>query len=125
MQYMLHKAKAYDFAGQTAVIKTDTIKGLAVFTSILRWQNDQGNRLRQEFTVYQLRGNGKVETNPQAFGEWLKQTAVTGQVSIDKEHNPDLLKKAEQAADKRLAQVSNQYLQPENHQWVTAAWIDN
>ncbi len=125
MQYMLHKAKAYDFAGQTAVIKTDTIKGLAVFTSILRWQNDQGNRLRQEFTVYQLRGNGKVETNPQAFGEWLKQTAVTGQVSIDKEHNTDLLKKAEQAADKRLAQVSNQYLQPENHQWVTAAWIDN
>lgn len=125
MQYLLQKAKAYDFAGLTAVIKTDAIKGPAVFTSILRWQNDQGNRLRQEFTVYQLRGNGKVETNPQVFGEWLKQPAITGQVHIDKEHNSDLLKKAEQAADKRLAQVSNQYLQPENHQWVTAAWIDN
>lgn len=125
MQYLLQKAKAYDFAGQTAVFKTEALKGPAVFTSILRWQNDQGNRLRQEFTVYQLQSNGKVETNPQAFGEWLKQTAETGQVSIDKDHNPDLLKKAELAADKRLAQVSNQYLQPENHQWVTAAWIEN
>jgi hypothetical protein len=125
MQYLLQKAKAYDFAGLTAVIKTDAIHGPAVFTSILRWQNDQGNRLRQEFTVYQLLKNGKVETNPQAFGEWLKQPAVTGQIATDKERNPELLKKAEQAADKRLAQVSNQYLQPENHQWVTAAWIEN
>ena len=125
MQYLLQKAKAYDFAGQTAIIKTDAIHGSAVFTSILRWQNDQGNRLRQEFTVYQLLNNGKVETNPQAFSEWLKQPAITGQVNIDKERNSELLKKAEQAADKRLAQVSNQYLQPENHQWVTAAWIEN
>jgi ERCC4-related helicase len=125
MQYLLQKAKAYDFAGQTAVIKTDGIKGPAIFTGILRWQNDQGNRLRQEFTVYRLMNNGKVETNPQVFGDWLKQSAATGQVSADKERNPELLKKAEQAADIRLAEVSNQYLQPENHQWVTAAWIEN
>lgn len=125
MQYLLQKAKAYEFAGQTAVIKTADIKGPGIFTSILRWQNDQGNRLRQEFTVYQLLNNGKVETNPPVFGEWLKQPAVTGQISIDKERNPEFFKKAEQAADKRLAQVSNQYLQPENQQWVTAAWIEN
>lgn len=125
MQYLLQKAKAYDFLGLTAVLKTDDIKGHAIFTSILRWQNDQGNRLRQEFTVYQLLNNGKVETNPSAFGEWLKLPAITGQISLDKERNPELLKKAEQAADKRLAQISNQYLQPENQQWVTAAWIEN
>lgn len=125
MLYLLQKAKAYEFAGQTAVIKTADIKGPGIFTSILRWQNDQGNRLRQEFTVYQLLNNGKVETNPPVFGEWLKQPAVTGQISIDKERNPEFLKKAEHAADKRLAQVSNQYLQPENQQWVTAAWIEN
>lgn len=125
MQYLLRKAKAYDFLGLTAVLKTDAIKGTTIFTSILRWQNDQGNRLRQEFTVYQLMHNGKVETNPQAFGDWLKQPATPGQVNADKERNPELLKNAEQAADKRLAEVSNQYLQPENHQWVTAAWIEN
>lgn len=125
MQYLLQKAKAYDFAGLTAVLKTDAIKGQALLTSILRWQNGQGNRLRQEFTVYQVLGNGKVATNPAVFGEWLKQPALTGQTHSEKERNAELFKKAELAADKRLAHVSNHYLQPENQQWVTAAWIEN
>lgn len=125
MQYLLGKAKAYDFMGQTAVLKTDTIKGQTFFTGLLRWQNDQGNRLRQEYTAYQVLNNGKVITNPSAFSEWLRQPAITGQVKTDKALNQELLQKAETAADKRLAEVSNQYLQPENNQWVTAAWLEN
>ncbi len=125
MQYLLQKAKAYDFAGQTAVLKTDALKGQAVFTSILRWQNDQGNRLRQEFTVYQIVDNKIVTTNPVAFSEWLKHPALTGQLKPDRERNSEPFKMAERAADQRLAQVSNQYLQPENQQWITAAWIDH
>lgn len=124
MQYLLQKAKSYDFAGQTAVIKTDNIKCQAFFTSILRWQNDQGNRLRQEFTVYQILANGKVKTNPVVFGEWLKKPALSGKIISDSERNAELFKKVELAADKRLGQLSNQYLQPENHQWVSAAWIE-
>ncbi|MGZ8934582.1 MAG: DEAD/DEAH box helicase [Methylobacter sp.] len=125
MQYLLDKAKAYDFMGLTAVLKSDSIKGQAVFTGLLRWQNDQGNRLRQEYTAYQVLNNGKVVTNSPAFSEWLKQEAVTGQVATDKALNQELLQKAERAADKRLAEVSNQYLQPENNQWVTSGWIEN
>lgn len=125
MQYLLDKAKAYDFMGQTAVLKTDTIKGQIFFTGLLRWQNDQGNRLRQEFTVYQVLNNGKVDTNPPSFSEWLKEPAVTGQTTTDKTLNQEHLQKAERAVNKRLAEVSNQYLQPENNQWVTAAWLEN
>jgi superfamily II DNA or RNA helicase len=125
MQYLLDKAKAYDFMGLTAVLKTAPIKGQSVFTGLLRWQNDQGNRLRQEYTAYQVLNNGKVVTNPPAFSDWLKQPAVTGQAITDKVLNLELLQKAETAADKRLAEVSNQYLQPENNQWVTAGWIEN
>lgn len=125
MQHLLEKAKAYDFMGHTAVLKSDSIKGQAVFTGLLRWQNDQGNRLRQEYTAYQVLNNGKIVTNPPAFSNWLKQPALTGQVTTDKMLNQELLQKAELAAEKRLGEVSNQYLQPENNQWVTAGWIEN
>jgi hypothetical protein len=125
MQYLLGKAKAYDFMGQTAVLKTDTIIGQTFFTGLLRWQYDQGNRLRQEYTAYQILTNGKVVTNPPAFSDWLTQPAVTGQATTDRTLNQEHLQKAEHAVNKRLAEVSNQYLQPENNQWVTAAWLEN
>jgi ERCC4-related helicase len=125
MQYLLGKAKAYDFMGQTAVLNPDSIKGQAIFTGLLRWQNDQGNRLRQEYTTYQILTNGKVVTNPPAFSDWLTQPAATGQATTDRTLNQEHLQKAERAVNKRLAEVSNQYLQPENNQWVTAAWLEN
>lgn len=125
MQYLLNKAKAYEFMGQTAVLRSEALKGQSIFTGILRWQNDQGNRLRQEYTAYQVLANGKVATNPSEFSEWLMQSAITGQCVLDNSANKELMQKAELAADKRLAEVSNQYLQPENNQWVTAGWLEN
>jgi len=125
MQYLLEKAKTYEFMGLTAVLNSETLKGQAVFTSLLRWQNDQGNRLRQEYTAYQVLNNGQVVTNPPAFSDWLKQPAITGQVTTDKTLNQQLLQKTECSADKRLEEVTNQYLQPENNQWIAAAWIEN
>lgn len=124
MQYLLEKAKSYDFMGLTGVLKTDIFKGKAILTGLLRWQNDQGNRLRQEYTAYQVLDNGKVITNPSAFSDWLKQPAKTGVVVINKEDNKALLESCERSADKRLSEVSNEYLHPENNQWVSAGWIE-
>lgn len=124
MQYLLEKAKSYDFMGLTGVLKTDIFKGKAILTGLLRWQNDQGNRLRQEYTAYQVLDNGKVITNPSAFSDWLKQPAKTGVVVINKEDNKALLESCELSADKRLSEVSNEYLHPENNQWVSAGWIE-
>ena len=125
MTYLLAKAKSYDFLGLTAVIKTDAIKGEGFITGLLRWQNEQGNRLRQEYTAYQILTNGQVLTNPEAYSQWLLKPALTGRFDSSKEVNKELLEKATEAADKRLAQVSNQYLHPENNQWINAGWIEN
>jgi len=125
MKYLLAKAKSYDFMGHTAVIKTEAIQGKALMTSLLRWQNEQGNRLRQEYTAYQILNNDQVITNPEAYSQWLLEPAVNGTCEIDKEHNKAILKIATAAADKRLGQVSNQYLHPENNQWINAGWIVN
>lgn len=125
MQYLLAKAKAYEFMGLTAELKSKSLKGHIIFTGLLRWQNDQGNRLRQEYTAYQVLNNDKVVTNPAAFSDWLKLPADTGKVATNKERNQEFLHKVEFAANKRLADVSNQYLQPENNQWVNAGWIES
>ena len=124
MQYLIEKAKSYDFMGLTAVLKTESLKGKAMITGLLRWQNEQGNRMRQEYTAYEIKNNGKVEINPKNFSDWLKQPALSGSKILDSETNKVLMKNAEDAAELRLAELSNQYLHPENKQWISASWIE-
>jgi superfamily II DNA or RNA helicase len=123
MQYLIRKAKSYEFMGLSAVIESDSFGGAAVFTSLLRWQNDQGQRMRQEYTAYDIATDGKVRVNPQNFSEWLKLPAETGNVTIDREKNNLWFEAAEEAADQRLGEVSNQHLHPENNQWVSGVWV--
>lgn len=123
MQYLLKKAKDYDFLGQSAVVECNSLKGGALLTSILRWQNDQGNRVRQEFTAYWVKMSGKVQLNPDEFSKWLKKEGVNGTLLLRREENLAKFKLAELAADERLKNVSNIHLHPENNQWVSAAWL--
>jgi len=124
MQYLIRKAKSYDFMGLSAVIQSDNLDGAVILTSLLRWQNDQGQRMRQEYTAYEIAADGQVTVNPQTFSEWLKQPAQTGDVNIDREQNKSWFEATEAAADQRLAEVSNQHLHPENNQWVSGAWLE-
>ncbi len=87
MQYLIRKAKSYEFMGLSAVIQSDNLEGAAILTSLLRWQNDQGQRMRQEYTAYEITADGQVTVNPQNFSEWMKQSAQTGDVTIDREQN--------------------------------------
>lgn len=124
MQYLISKAKSYDFMGLSAVIQSDRLNHAAILTSLLRWQNDQGQRRRQEYTAYAISTDGRVSINPEAFSDWLKQPAETGEITTDREQNQQWFSAAEQAADRRLAEVSNRHLHPENNQWVSGAWIE-
>ncbi|MEA3277472.1 MAG: helicase-related protein [Pseudomonadota bacterium] len=124
MQYLLWQAKSYDFGGLSAVIRGDLPDTAAVTTSLLRWQNDQGQRRRQEYTALSVGDGGDVKINPAAFGEWLKQPAETGAVTTARKQNEQWFKAAEQAADQRLAEVSNRHLHPENMQWISGAWVE-
>ena len=124
MQYLLQQAKSYDFMGLRAVIRGGLPDTAAMLTSLLRWQNDQGQRRRQEYTVFCVADGGEVKINPAAFGEWLKQLAETGEVTTDRKQNEQWFKAAEQKADRRLAEVSNRQLHPENMQWISSAWVE-
>lgn len=124
MQYLIDKAKGYDFMGLSAVIKDQSFGQGALLTSLLRWQNDQGNRMRQEYTAYLVKPNGEVQTNPDSFADWLKSNGATGALSPDRAENRRMFELADIAADTRLKVVSNMNLHPENNQWISGAWIE-
>ncbi len=124
MKHLTYKAKKYDFMGLSAVIKSDELSGAAILTGLLRWQNDQGERMRQEYTAYEVSTDGQIKINPEEFSNWLKQPAQTGNVDVDREKNKEWFLATEKAVNQRLAEVSNLHLHPENNQWISGAWVE-
>ncbi len=123
-RYLLEKARAHDFDGLAASIAR--LPGRALFTALLRWQNDQGVRLRQEFAAVTVHQDGRSEKNPEAVSEWLLEPANDGPpVRPDIETAKTLRASAEKALDKRLGEVSNLDLHPESRQWISAGWCEH
>ena len=84
-----------------------------------------GRRMRQEFAVSWVRENGHVETNPEGFADWLLEPAVKEAQTIpDREQTKQWFEAAEQATDRRLGEISNVDLHPENRQWVSGGWCE-
>lgn len=121
MKHLLTTARHHDFGGLTAAI--GGVRGQAILATLLRWQDDQGRRMRQSFDVFGVTGD-KVEHNPEAFGEWLLKPAVAGTIEPERTTSEALMKVAEVAAHQSLAATSNRYLHPENMQWAAAAWVE-
>lgn len=121
MEYLLNKASEYDFGGLTAMLETPYLGESALLGAMLRWQDPQGKRMRQEFVVIQVK-DGKAQLNPAKVSQWLMAPATHNTKSPDKETAQLLFKAAEGIASKRLADASNRYLIPENLDWTAAGW---
>lgn len=121
MRHLLKRAKLYEFGGLVTPITG--LNGEALCTAILRWQNDQGRRMRQEFAALLVYADGRVDTNPMAVSDWLRHPATAATLLPKRETVERLYKAAAIATDYRLGKVANRDLFPENRQWVTGAWI--
>lgn len=121
MQYLLNKARDYDFGGLAAVVQGDELGEGALFGAMLRWQGLQGKRMREEFVTIQV-NEGGAQLNTETIGQWLLQPAQPAELKPMPEHCKALFAGAESAINQRLASVSNRYLIPENLQWATAGW---
>ena len=122
--YMLEKARSYKFDGRVA-----KVRGLentaAIITAMLRWQNDQGKRMRQEYVACLIKEDGSVGTNPEEFVDWLMRPASSGCETGDRKTAQDIIKTAVKSMDNRLAEISNVDMHPKNRQFVTACWVSN
>jgi superfamily II DNA or RNA helicase len=120
VRHMLQLAKSHNFGGITACLNTND--GSFVTTAVLRWQNDQGRRMRQEFAACSCQEEGPVTINPQSFREWLISPADGCSSVINRDKAKLLFDRTNQAAQRRLAELSNRDLHPENLEWIGAAW---
>jgi superfamily II DNA or RNA helicase len=120
VRFLIAQAKAYEFDGITACL--DGYPSRLITTAILRWQNDQGQRMRQEFGSFQHMPDGTIEQNSSTFRDWLLETAKGGTVQLSPEQAVKMLEKADASAQARLAAVSNRDLHPENRQWISSGW---
>ena len=122
VKFLVMQAKAYDFDGFTACL--DGYPARFVTTAILRWQNDQGQRMRQEFTSFHQMADGTIESNSPMFADWLLSPARGGLSLLSSDKAVAMLEKADASAQARLAAVSNRDLHPENRQWISSGWTD-
>jgi len=119
--YLLKKVKNYSFDGRVANLHG--LESNAIVTAMLRWQNDQGVRMRQEFVAF-LVTTGSCIRNPKAFSEWLKQPALDGlSPAVERSKVKQYYQIAIEAMDTRLDEMSNMDLHPENRQLVTGGFV--
>ncbi len=120
MKALIEEAKALA-AGGLAVPVAD-LDGIGLVAAILRWQNDQGRRMRQEFSIVQVAADGTCRLNPEKVSEWLKVPARRSSAPHQKKTAQQLLQSALEAFDSRLDEVSNLDIHPENRQLIGAGW---
>ncbi len=120
LRLYLSRAGELDFDGRAALCPD--LPGRAVVASILRWQNDQGRRMRQELAMVSMQDGATWRLNDEALSRWLSQPAAeaTGQTPPDRAGARAILACARQAFDQRLAAVSNLDLHPEGLELVAA-----
>jgi hypothetical protein len=122
LQHMFKISSSYDFDGKFAKLRG--IEGVAVLTAVLRWQNDQGMRTRQEFVSVCVDSQRELRINSADFSTWLLAPQTDGGGTVGTREEGKVIREQVQAAlDERLSKGSNVYLHPENRQLVSAAWI--
>ena len=121
LKYFLRKAKEHRFDGRVATV--GGIGGKALLTVMLRWQNDQGMRIRQEFSALLIDDQGNVNLNPSSFGEWLLKKTQDGKNRFSAWDREALFYGSEKYIQQRLASICNSDLHPESMQWITGAWL--
>ena len=67
-------------------------------------------------------GDTAAEMNPTEVSDWLTGPAQDGADLPAESNTKRWLHAAQQAVDRRLAEVSNADLHPESRQWIAAAW---
>jgi len=120
LRHMISTAKDYSFGGHAAGVQLLDTRAIA--TAMLRWQNDQGRRMRQEFAAFVIGADGMLTCNPAEFSDWLLKPVKNAEVSIGRDDAREARSAIYAAMEDRLAQGTNADLHPENRQWISAAW---
>ncbi len=118
--YLIQEAQSLGFGGRAAV--GQGLPGRIMLGAMLRWQNDQGRRLRQEFALALVGAEGVVLNSREAH-EWLLNPASDGTTDLAMPAALESWESAWQALDARLGEVANLDLHPENLEVLAGAAV--
>ncbi|MDE2741130.1 MAG: SNF2-related protein [Gemmatimonadota bacterium] len=121
-QHLIELAQSQPFDGLYAsVVSTVGERGvLAAFK--LRWQNDQGKALTEEFVPLFATTKGKVSENPPFLAEWLMSQVTSAPVpSFDRKSRHEAYNGLVEVADSILASKSTRFKHPNGRVDLAAA----
>ena len=124
LEFLFCTALSHEFRGKTAIV-TGTDSAVTFMPSVLRWQDDRGRRVRQEFALLSMNENGAIALNQEAMGRWLLDGCSSEPIgpAPERAENESSFKALEKAAFVRLNSVCNHKLLPDSVQWVAGAWV--
>jgi hypothetical protein len=80
---------------------------------MLRWQNDQGETLTEEFVPIFAAPDDRVECNPSFLAEWLRSPLISSHTpNVDRESRNRTFDKLVYAANLRLTAESTRFKHP-------------
>jgi len=119
---LISMAKRPDFGGTYAPLDPQCPQFGIVGAYKLRWQNDQGEPVVDEFVVLHSDGAGRVSANPAFLTALLRQDAPTAQQpNADLAYRRESLARLRRAAEARLAAESTRFKHPNGLVLLAAA----
>ena len=121
-QYLIKLAKSQKFYGLYASVLSPVgeLGILAAFK--LRWQNDQGKALTEEFVPLFASAGGKVLENPPFLAEWLMSQVASASVpNLTREDRRKAYDSLVEEADRILAAKSTRFKHPNGRVELAAA----
>lgn len=119
-KYWLDISSQYDFKGVCASLAN--LNNLALIAGIIRWQNIQGKRIRQELVIFDSHSN-RANLNPRWVENWLLQAQLEDSKHFCDRHVAEkLFNTVEDAVNTIVRDKMSSNLLPEEPQWIAAGY---
>ena len=112
-EYLIEEAKSHDFGGKYACVRQGGGADGVLSAFKLRWQNDQGASVAEDFTVLFSDDDNNITKNPDFFSNWIMQAARSSNaVSQSPESRRQVFQTLSQQAEAILGQESTRFKHP-------------
>jgi hypothetical protein len=117
---LIRRAQSPEFGGTYATLHSSDAGTLAAFR--LRWQNDQGEPLIEEFLTLHADTTQRITANPASLSGWLRSGFAEGPLpAIRTVDRKAILDKLQSEAERRLAATSSRFKHPNGLVLLAAA----
>ncbi|BBK36781.1 helicase [Allostella sp. ATCC 35155] len=121
-QELVRCAQRPEFGGTYADVEFSGLPAGVLAAHRLRWQNDQGEPIVDEFRIVHADEALNVTVDPRAIGDWLRQTAQVAQSQpLNQTRRREALESIAKSANQRLGDESSRFKHPNGLVLLAAA----